>query len=250
MDFLKQIDKLIQQLVLDGDFETEFRPPITGCASADDQFFKQLKSVTHPDHMLPEDLLPGARSVIAFFLPYGTKVIESNMRAKGVSREWALAYVETNKLITAICLEVKKMFQTKKINVAWEEPTYSFNSKILMSTWSHRHAAYAAGLGTFGLNNLFITDAGCAGRVGSFVVDAEMEPTPKPDQEKCLYKRGYQCEECITLCPTGALTKEGFDRHRCYKWLLKWDKYFSDLPLTDVCGKCSLGRCSATGLCK
>ncbi len=47
MDFLKQIDKLIQQLVLDGDFETEFRPPITGCASADDQFFQATK-ISYP----------------------------------------------------------------------------------------------------------------------------------------------------------------------------------------------------------
>jgi len=247
MNYLKELSEGIEHLITASGFATSFRSPLIGCAAADDQVFTGIKSITHQGHMLPEDLLPGAMSVIAFFLPYSKEIVQSNLEAKKVSRKWAIAYVETNKLINDICLEAEKIFGEGGIKVAWEKPTYSFDKQKLMSTWSHRHAAYAAGLGTFGLNNLFITDAGCAGRVGSFVIDAYVTPTTKPSGEKCLHKKGGDCGECIALCPTGALTKEGFDRQRCYQWLLKWDNYYSDLPLTDVCGKCSLGKCSTTG---
>lgn len=244
MDFLKEIKDLINELIVKANYTTKFRSPLVGCAAAGDQVFKDIKKITYKGHMQPEDLLPGARSVVAFFLPYSEEVVWSNRRKKMVSREWAIAYVETNKLIADICKEARKRFAGLGVRVVWEQPTYSFDKKKLMASWSHRHAAYAAGLGTFGLNNLLITDAGCAGRVGSFAVDVEIEPTPKPEGEKCLYKKSGKCGRCIDLCPTKALTKEGFDRSRCYKWLLKVDNYYSDLPLTDVCGKCSLGVCA------
>ena len=37
----------------------------------------------------------------------------------------------------------------------------------IASDWSERHAAYAAGLGTFGLTRALITEKGIAGRFGS-----------------------------------------------------------------------------------
>lgn len=40
-----------------------------------------------------------------------------------------------------------------------------------MSEWSHRHAAYIAGLGIFGINNMLITNKGCVGRIPSFYED-------------------------------------------------------------------------------
>lgn len=244
MELLKEVKKLVERMVAGAGGTTRYREPLVGCAAADDPVFLNIASYTHPGHMQPRDLLDGAKSVVAFFIPFSEEVVDSNRREKMVSREWAVAYVETNRLIAEICMALREKLAERGIRAAWEEPTYSFNREILMATWSHRHAAYAAGLGTFGLNNLLITKYGCAGRVGSLVVDAEIEPTPKIKGERCVHKKGGQCLDCVYLCPVNALKAGTFDRKRCYQWLLKVDQYFSDLPLTDVCGKCSTGRCA------
>ena len=44
------------------------------------------------------------------------------------------------------------------------------------STWSERHVAYAAGLGTFGLSRGLITARGIAMRCGSVVTDLPATP--------------------------------------------------------------------------
>jgi len=44
------------------------------------------------------------------------------------------------------------------------------------SSWSERHAAYAAGLGTFSLNDALITPKGIAHRLGS--ADYRSYPAP------------------------------------------------------------------------
>jgi len=45
------------------------RSPLVGFAAADDPLFRENKRVVSPAHALPEDLLPGARTVVAFFIP-------------------------------------------------------------------------------------------------------------------------------------------------------------------------------------
>lgn len=244
MDLLGEIRDVVHGLVASSSGATGYRTPLVGCAAADDPVFLQMRNYTHSNHLYPDDLLPGARSVVAFFLPFTPQVVQANRAGKKPAREWAVAYVETNRLIAEICQAVRDRLAGYDFRAAWVEPTYNFNREILMAAWSHRHAAYAAGLGTFGLNNLLITKYGCAGRVGSLVVDAAMETTPVIKEERCLHKKGVQCLDCVNLCPMRALQEDGIDRQRCYKWLMRMDEYFADLPLTDVCGKCSTGRCA------
>ena len=50
----------------------------------------------------------------------------------------------------------------------------------MASTWSERHAAYVAGLGTFSLNDGFITGKGIAHRCGSVITDVSITPTGGP----------------------------------------------------------------------
>ena len=45
----------------------------------------------------------------------------------------------------------------------------------IASKWSHRHAAFAAGLGTFGLSDGFISEKGKAIRITSMVIEADLE---------------------------------------------------------------------------
>jgi epoxyqueuosine reductase QueG len=99
-----------------------------------------------------------------------------------------------------------------------------FESKVFpgsgwASTWSERHAAYAAGLGTFGLCDGLITPLGKAMRAGSVVARLQVVVGPRPYSDRnayCLYLTGRGCGECIARCPAGALGPAGHDKEKCH----------------------------------
>jgi len=240
----KLINEVINREVARHRGETAYRAPLVGFARADDPGFTRLKELVGPGHLLPRDLLPEARSVAAFFLPFTAELVKVNRDDPYVSRRWAEAYIETNALISEICAVVARELAACGVKAAWQQPTHNFDPVALVSFWSHKHVAYLCGLGTFGLNHLLITAAGCAGRLGSLVVDAPLTPTPVADRENCLYKRQKNCTACVRLCPAGALTAAGLDRQKCYRRLQEVDAYFADLSKCDVCGKCAAGPCA------
>ena len=82
--------------------------------------------------------------------------------------------------------------------------------------FSHRHAAYLAGLGTFGVNNVIITPRnGPRIRWVTVLTDAEL-PTGKPlEKEVCVH-----CNKCVKACPQNALRPGNYpdcitDKERC-----------------------------------
>lgn len=86
------------------------------------------------------------------------------------------------------------------------------------SNWSERHAAYAAGLGTFGLCDGLITPRGKAMRLGSVVAQVAIPPTPRPYSDHhayCLFFSRGLCKKCISRCPVGAITEKGKDKVKC-----------------------------------
>jgi len=90
------------------------------------------------------------------------------------------------------------------------------------SNWSERHAAYASGLGTFGLTDGLITRLGQAMRCGSVIAQMHIPPTPRPYSDHrayCLYHARGTCGECIERCPVGAVTPEGHDKVVCRAYL-------------------------------
>ena len=62
--------------------------PLFGAASADDPLFAELRrpEVVHPGEMLPCDWVPGAKSVVSFFLPFTERVVSSNAEGTASSR--------------------------------------------------------------------------------------------------------------------------------------------------------------------
>lgn len=89
------------------------------------------------------------------------------------------------------------------------------------SNWSERHAAYAAGLGTFGLCDGLITPLGKAMRTGSVVVRLEVPPTTRPYKDRhayCLHYSHGTCGKCIRRCPVQALSATGHDKKRCMQY--------------------------------
>jgi epoxyqueuosine reductase QueG len=135
------------------------------------------------------------------------------------------------------------------VKAAWEPPTHNFDKTTLTSMWSHKSMANITGLGSFGLHQMIITDTGCAGRLGSLVINAAVTPTPKREKERCFYYIDGSCSMCVESCPVGALTV--VNKKKCWQHILEIDRRFSYLndkyKLTgpfDVCGKCATGPCS------
>jgi epoxyqueuosine reductase QueG len=244
MHLARKIEKKIKLLVEEANTVTKYREPLVGFASAHDSLFTQIKEIIGKHHAHPKELLPEAKTVISFFIPFAQDVVISNRIDDEVSREWAVAYIETNALIEYICEELMKELSLYGIKSFNEKATHNFNEVDLTASWSHRSAAYIAGLGTFGVNHMLITSSGCAGRFGSIIISAEISPTPRPKTNFCKYFREEKCLACVKNCPTGALQAQSFDKFKCYEHLLKIDKRFTDLGLADVCGKCTVGPCA------
>jgi epoxyqueuosine reductase QueG len=189
---------------------------------------------------MPGDLLKGVHSVIVFFLPFLPALGEANDRQKGLaSRGWAESYVETNLLIRKIGSHLGRSLRKAGHSGLATPATHNFDEERLVSEWSHKHVGYIAGLGTFGHHHLLITEAGCCGRLGSVLTSAEIPATRRTEEERCLERAGGQCLACVSKCRYMALFNTSFDRQACYRQCLRNDAHYSDLPLVDVCGKCS-----------
>ncbi|HNY67049.1 MAG TPA: epoxyqueuosine reductase [Deltaproteobacteria bacterium] len=231
----------------DGLCATPWGEPLVGFADANDPLFRELKAAVSEDHLLPEDLLPGAKAVVAFFIPFGRSVARSNVRGEQASREWARAYVETNALIAAVNARLAALIEAQGFETALTPATHNFDPVRLISAWSHRHIAFVAGLGRFGVNNMLITEKGCCGRFGSFVTSLPLEGDSRPAPESCLHRAGLKCLRCVERCVGDALTPDGFDRARCYAVCRRNEELYRDLGTADVCGKCLTGLpCSWT----
>ena len=244
MNLSERIEQIIKNQVEHAETITRYREPLVGFASAHDPLFNQLKEIVGNHHANPLDLLPEAKTVVSFFLPFTEEIIRSNRRGKEISKEWAVAYIETNALIAKISETIKNQLEPEDIQVVTEKATHNFNPVDMTSGWSHRSAAYIAGLGTFGVNHMLITSKGCGGRFGSVIISADIPPSARPREELCRYKREGNCLFCVNNCPTKALKIDSFDKFRCYDHVMEVDASFPDLGVCDVCGKCVVGPCA------
>jgi epoxyqueuosine reductase len=225
---------------------TDYREPLLGFVTADDPRFPVLQQVAEPTHMMPHELLPGARSVVAFFVPFDQQVVEPNTRHREqVAHEWAEAYVETNALIGQITAHLIRVLAEHDIRATAEPATGNFDPRTLTNRWSHKSIAVLAGLGSLGLHHLLITAAGCAGRLGSLVLDADLPVNPARPKERCLYFHDGICLECVMRCPVGALDENGgLDKQRCWSRCLEIARQYAHLGTAEVCGKCAIGPCT------
>ena len=96
------------------------------------------------------------------------------------------------------------------------------NSPVgIASSWSERHALYAAGLGTFGLCDGLITEKGKAMRCGSVVTDLKLKASKRDfssHYDHCLFLTDGKCGQCIKRCPAGAITSKGHDKDKCLQY--------------------------------
>lgn len=222
--------------------ESDWKEPIIGFADANDPMFLELKEIISLSHALPTDFITDAKSVIVFFLPFQDEIIKSNIGNIESSRAWDIAYIETNNLI----VDINKYLHDKIIEMGYNStilpPTYNYDEEELISDWSHRHVGYIAGIGTFGINNMFITEKGCCGRMGSVVTNIPLISTERKKQENCLYKYNGTCKKCVENCVASAIsTENGYpfvDKKRCNDQIYNDDIPEYSIGLGDTCGKC------------
>lgn len=218
-----------------------WRKPIVGYVGAHDPRMGALRDIASKSHLLPADVLPNAKSVICFFIPFAEEIGKSNIGGELASKEWAVSYIRTNALIAKIGDEIESVLNGAGYSVGKIPATHNFDGKTLVSNWSHRHLAYLSGIGSFGVNNMLITDRGCCGRLGSVVTDYPFTVTVTENKERCLNKINGYCGLCRRRCVGNAYTDNGFNRFNCYDMCLKNAEHHKGIGLADVCGKCVVG---------
>lgn len=239
------VERFVLSYAAESGVKNWWRRPLLTTARVDERF-NILPTVAFNEHLLPWELLPSAKTVIVFFLPFIRELVEGNSQGAYPCRNWGLAYEAANDLIGALAERIKGLFQEEGYKSALTPATHNFDPVRLVSRWSHKHLGYISGLGRFGINAQLITPSGCAGRLGSLVTEAVLGDNPiATEQELCLHKAGLECLRCLRRCPVVALELSGINRKRCFDRLrfnLEKTEALDGLrETTHVCGKCVAG---------
>ena len=216
-----------------------FDNPLIGFASANDPLFLKLKEpeVVGPHYKLPRDWLPDAKSVIAYFLPFSSVIKKANRKPGLPAMEWVYGRIEGEEFNVFMRQSIIRLIEQnggKAVAPLLEE---DYKVSNLRANWSERHAAYIAGLGTFGLSKSLITAKGCAGRYGSVITNLELTPDKQKYQVHHAFCRN--CGKCVEKCPSGAITPEGKNVNVCYQYLRNVIK--PQFAPRYGCGKCQTG---------
>lgn len=236
-----KITEIINEKLAELDRPDLLREPHVGFSAADDEMFLKLKELIGPWHFLPSEILPKAKSVISFYVPFTSDVAAEPRGTEHGSAKWGEAYEEINRhfgIISDAVIEylVGQGYKAEKIPA-----THTYDPKELKCKWSHRSAAVIAGLGSFGANRLVITEKGSAVRFCTVITDASLKPSPSYDGPKCLYYVDGSCGKCFDICPAKALDKGNIDKFVCQKELNNNEaiaKETTHLKGADTCGKC------------
>ncbi|MBI4830896.1 MAG: epoxyqueuosine reductase [Candidatus Lindowbacteria bacterium] len=219
--------------------------PLVAFASARDPLYAKLRDdgIIGPHHLMPQDWVENAKTVVVYFLPFTKQVIESNYPEGISSKEWYLSRYYGEDFNNALRDHIAESLQKAGHNAVAPSRSGKFEMQNVSSNWSERHSAYIAGMGSFCLSYSFISKKGCAGRYGTVVTDLELEPSPRTKglRDNCLYDAKGTCGLCIQRCPAGAITPEKKDHWKCQEYLVT--KVMAEyVPIFNVvaggCGKC------------
>ena len=235
-----------------------FDPPLVGCAAADDPIFAQMQSdpkIIGDVFRTPQEWLPGAKSVISLFFPKTEAVRKSNYEGTEPSAEWLHARIEGQEFLKYAIHTLKRWLEEAGYQavIPFYPPDFTIRANTdapglpgIATSWSERHIAFAAGLGTFGLAKNLITEKGDAGRLASLVTNAEFPPTPRrytDPYEYCTF-----CGACAPRCPVGAIsTEHGKDIFTCKAHVEKQKLVYAPRY---GCAKCQLRVPCETGIPK
>ena len=227
-----------QNTLQDAANEKAWGTPLVGFCSGADPLYEQYKEVVGPFHWTPAEIFgrtfpdspvdAAELTVISWILPQ-TRATKADNRKERVypAERWARSRIfgETfnNKLRQHVVDALRQAgYQAVAPMLSPQWQSKQSEKFVFSSTWSERHTAYAAGLGTFGLCDGLITPVGKAMRTGSVVARLSIPPTPRPYTDHrayCLFYAHGTCGKCIDRCPVGALSKAGHDKVKCSRHL-------------------------------
>jgi len=245
--------------------EKIYQPPLIGFAKGDDPLFQEYKRIIGTFHHTPLEVMAWAAKeqgvatpdsqeigVVSFILPLSDRIAQDNGQEKdhGAAR-WAQARlfgeIFMRKLMQSL---IEKLAEAGVLAAAGDfMPDFrkkKFPGPGWASPWSHRHIAFAAGLGSFGMNDALITEKGEAHRCGSIVVALPLTPnrTRLPHyRHYCKQHRTGDCLVCAKRCPIGAITEKGHDKDTCSKFVMKSvpRNIFKNNVVIYACGLCMTG---------
>ena len=228
-----------------------YEAPVFGFAAANDEIFSDFKSpdVIGENFMGPDEWLPGAKTVVAFYMPYTDSIMQANaLDYSWPSDEWLHGRYEGQLFIKELCLHLQRIITNAGFEClipAFDPRLKNGNSHTRFTcNWSERHAAYACGLGTFGLTRGIITERGSCIRFGSFLTNMELPVTARPYGG--VYEYCSKCGACIPHCPANAISLEnGKDNQRCSDFL---DKTLEKHRPRYGCGKCQVNVPCSRGI--
>lgn len=245
--------------------EPAYGQALVGLAAGNDPLWLTFKDAVHPEHWTPLEAFELAFadqtvavedvSVLAVVLPHTEKTrTEQRRQMEFAGESWIRNRYRAQQTVVE---GLARYLQ------AWlaEQGIRSLNPEFLLqwgclssprfgiaSRWSHRHAAFAAGLGTFGLSEGLITPVGKAMRCLSLVIGRALKPTPRNytgPYDYCLHNANGACGKCINRCPAGAISGEGHDKIRCQDYLKKTVLHVAttwpDIAGAYACGLCQSG---------
>ncbi len=234
--------------------------PIVGFARGDDPVFEECKKHIGSFYWTPLEIFektypetpvePENLTVISWVLPHVAATKMDNRKERAFpSERWVrgkkfgeLVNVKLRQYLVEILDKAGYKAVAPCLSPLWK-PQMS-KDYLYASNWSERHAAYAAGLGTFGLCDGLITPVGKAMRCGSIIANIPIPPTKRPYESRtayCLFFTKGTCGVCMHRCPAGAITQSGHDKEKCRTYV---DKVGGDHARatygidTGACGLC------------
>lgn len=211
-----------------------FETPLVGFSSGDDPLYEAYKDHIGPFFMAPQeaaalafmdfDITAESLTVISWILPHN-KLTKADNRKETMypADRWARGRIMGEEVNSKLRKHVVETLEKGGHRAFAPTQMPQFSARISpkyghASTWSERHAAYAAGLGTFGLCDGLITSVGKAMRTGSVIARIDIPPTERPysqHQEYCLFFTHGTCGKCMPRCPVNAITEKGKDKTLC-----------------------------------
>ncbi len=157
-----------------------------------------------PEEFWPQSIYPETKTVIVIGLPVPLPIVET-----APSIYYHELYKTVNSMLDSKACELANFLVEKGYGAIYLPRDAYGDIKILIDKpfafFSHKHAAYLAGLGSFGHNNVLLTPQfGPRVRFTSIFTTAEIEPDPIKTKDLCIH-----CLLCVKNCPADAIPKTG-----------------------------------------
>lgn len=225
--------------------------PLVGVARADDPLFETFRKneVIGVQWRPPGEWMPDAKSVVAFFFPVSSEIRTRHRAARTATNEaWNYGYGKHGQLVNAFLAGMTDEMERNGVKtfIPTKDPSFKIERQPVVNggkedmhystSWSNRHVAFAAGLGTFGIHRHLITREGCSGVLASMILDWEMEPTSADYRDP--YENCIHCGACVTRCPAGAISLKNL---RNLKECAAYAASLRSEKDPGYCGKCLVG---------